>query len=35
MLYLASKMAEMPVNSGEIPFAFLKKSDYNVTQTII
>lgn len=33
MLCLDLKMAQMPINSRKNPFAFLKKSDYNGTQT--
>lgn len=35
MLCLDGKMAQMPINSGKNPFAFLKKSDYNGTQTVV
>lgn len=34
MLCLGAKGAQMPVKSRKIPFAFLKKSDYNDTQTV-
>ncbi len=34
MLYLAENIAQMPIKSGKNPFAFLKKSDYNDTQTV-
>ena len=34
MLYLDMKMAQMPEKPGKFPFAFLKKSDYNDTQTV-
>ena len=35
MLCPGEKGAQMPVKSRKIPFAFLKKSDYNGTQTVI
>lgn len=35
MLCLGEKWAQMPVNSRKIPFAFLKNSDYNDTQTVV
>ncbi|MDE7197573.1 MAG: hypothetical protein K2O15_01680, partial [Lachnospiraceae bacterium] len=34
MLCLGLKMAQMPINSRKNPFAFLKISDYNGTQTV-
>ncbi len=35
ILYFNGKTAQMPVNSGKNPFAFLQNSDYNGMQTVI